>query len=159
RYVHGIVRRPVPLLIFSCTILLALTAVAFSPVPPLRFEANTRSLQPKNVRAGQALDTIMEKMPIRWEPVLAIVRAASSQELHDYWQKISVRWRELQAAGRIKSFSTPAALCPSPSWMERNRDHLRDVNFQAARETLNETLEAEGFSIDAFAPAFALLDD
>jgi uncharacterized protein len=159
RYVRGIVRRPVPALMFSSVVLLLLTAIGFSPIPPLRFEANTRSLQPKNVRASQALDTIMEKMPVRWEPVLAIVRATNSQQLHDYWQKISARWQELQAAGRIKSFSTPAALCPSPSWMERNRGRLRGMNFQAARETLNETLETEGFSADAFAPAFVLLGD
>lgn len=159
RYVRGIVRRPVPVLMFSCAVLLLLTAIGFSPIPPLRFEADTRSLQPKNVRASQALDTIMEKMPVRWEPVLAIVRATNSQDLHDYWQKISARWLELQAAGKIKSFSTPAALCPSPNWMERNRGRLRGMNFQAARETLNETLEAEGFSVDAFAPAFALLGD
>lgn len=158
RYVRGIVRRPVPVLMFSCAVLLVLTAIGFSPVPPLQFEANTRSLQPKNVRAGQALDTIMEKMPVRWEPVLAIVRATNSQELHDYWQKISARCRDLQAAGSIKSFSTPAALCPSPSWMERNRDRLRGVNLPEARQTLSETLEAEGFSVEAFAPAFALLD-
>ena len=159
RYVRGIVRRPAPILMFSCAVLLLLTAIGVSPVPPLRFEANTRSLQPKNVRAGQALDTIMEKMPVRWEPVLAIVRATNPQELHEYWQKISTRWRELQTTERIKSFSTPAALCPSPSWMERNRDRLRRINFHAARDTLSETLEAEGFSVEAFAPAFALLGD
>ena len=159
RYVRGIVRRPAPMLMFSCAVLLLLTAIGFSPVPPLEFEASTRSLQPKNIRAGQALETIMKKMPVRWEPVLAIVRATNSQELHDYWQKISAHWREFQAAGKIKGFSTPAALCPSPIWMERNRDRLRGINFQAAHETLTETLEAEGFSVEAFAPAFALLDD
>jgi uncharacterized protein len=159
RYVRETMRRPVPVLMFSFALFLLLIAIGFSPVPPLRFEANTRSLQPKNVRASQALDMIMEKMPVRWEPVLAIVRATNSQELHDYWQKISARCQELQAAGRIRSFSTPAALCPSPTWMERNRGRLRGMNFQAARETLTETLEAEGFSIDAFAPAFALLGD
>ena len=159
RYVRWIVRRPAPMLMFSCAVLLLLTAIGFSPVPPLEFEASTRSLQPKNIRAGQALETIMKKMPVRWEPVLAIVRATNSQELHDYWQKISAHWREFQAAGKIKGFSTPAALCPSPIWMERNRDRLRGINFQAAHETLTETLEAEGFSVEAFAPAFALLDD
>jgi len=159
RYVREVVRRPAPILMFTCALLLVLMAIGFSPVPPLRFEADTRSLQPKNVRAGQALDTIMEKMPVRWEPVLAIVRAANSQELHDHWQKISAHWREFQEAGNIKGFSTPAALCPSPIWMERNRDRLRGVNFQAARETLIQTLEADGFSVEAFAPAFALLDD
>ena len=159
RYVRGIVRRPAPMLMFSSAVLLLLTAIGFSPVPALQFEASTRSLQPKNIRAAQALDTIMRKMPVRWEPVLAIVRATNSQELHDYWQKISARWREVQAVGKIKGFSTPAALCPSPIWMERNRHRLREINFQAAHETLTETLEAEGFSVEAFGPAFALLDD
>src|SRR4030095_8308503 len=146
-----------PMLISSCAVLLLLTAIGFSPVPPLEFEASTRSLQPKNIRAGQALDTIMTKMPVRWEPVLAIIRSTDSQELHDYWQKISVHWPELQAAGKIKGFSTPTALCPSPIRMERNRDRLRAINFQAAHETLTGTLETEGFSAEAFAPAFALL--
>ena len=75
RYVGWIVRRPAPMLIFSCAVLLLLTAIGFSPAPPLQFEASTRSLQPKNIRASQALDTIMKKMPFRWEPVLAIVRS------------------------------------------------------------------------------------
>jgi predicted RND superfamily exporter protein len=42
--------------------------------------------------------------------------------------------------------------------MERNRDRLSGINFQAAHETLTETLEAEGFNVEGFAPAFALLD-
>jgi predicted RND superfamily exporter protein len=159
RYVRGIVRRPAPILISSCAVLLLLAAIGFSPVPPLQFEASTRSLQPKNIRAGQALDMIMTKMPVRWEPVLAIIRAKNSQELHDYWQKISAHWQELQVAGKIRGFSTPAALCPSPVRMQQNRQYLRGVNFKAAHETLTETLEAEGFSVDAFTPAFALLDN
>ena len=159
RYVRWTVARPAPLLIFSSAVLLLLVAIGFSPVPPLRFEASTRSLQPKNIRASRALDTIMEKMPVRWEPVLAIVRGADSQELHNYWQKISTHWRELQRAGKINGFATPAALCPSPIWMERNREALRTVNFQIANETLTQTLEAEGFSVAAFAPAFTLLND
>ena len=159
KYVRSTVRKPAPVLIVSGAVLLLLTAIGFSPVPPLQFEASTRSLQPKNIRASQALDTIMNKMPVRWEPVLAIVRATNSQELHEYWQKLSAHWRKLQEAGKIKGFSTPAALCPSPIWMERNRDRLRAVNFQAARDALSQTLEGEGFSVDAFAPAFALLDD
>src|SRR5215471_1804818 len=98
RYVRSILRRPAPMLVFSCAILLLLTAIGFSPVPPLTFEASTRSLQPKNIRASQALDTIMKKMPVRWEPVLAIVRGTNQQQLHDHWEKISSHWRELQAA-------------------------------------------------------------
>ena len=102
---------------------------------------------------------VMHAMPVRWEPVLAIVRSENPQELHDYWQKIVAHWRELQAAGKIKGFSTPAALCLSPDWMEANRRQLSTINFLAARETLEQTLDAEGFSRDSFRPAFILLED
>jgi predicted RND superfamily exporter protein len=158
-YVRWTVRKPAPMLIFSGAVLLLLTVIGFSPIPPLHFQASTRSLQPKNIRANRALEEIMHKMPVRWEPVLAIVRATNPQELNDYWQKISTHWRELQAAGKIKNFSTPAALCISPNWMQANRRKLITINFQAARETLEQTLDTEGFSRDSFAPAFALLDD
>src|SRR5215472_12418843 len=88
-YVRWTVRKPAPMLISSGIVLLILAAIGFSPVPPLRFEASTRSLQPKNIRAGHALEVIMQKMPVRWEPVLAIVRGEDPQKLHDYWQRIS----------------------------------------------------------------------
>ena len=159
KYVRWIVRKPVPMLLFSTVLLLVLTAIGFSPNPPLHFETNTRSLQPRNIRASQALEAIMHEMPVRWEPVLAIVRSANPQELHDYWQKIVAHWRELQTAGKIKGFSTPAALCLSADWIETNRRQLSAINFPAARETLDQTLDAEGFSRDSFAPAFTLLDD
>src|SRR5437867_4670149 len=159
KYVRWTVRRPATILISSSAVLLLLTVIGFSPIPPLRFEASTRSLQPKNIRANQALEKIMHTMNVRWEPVLAIVHATNSQELHDAWQKLAAHWRDLKTVGKIKSFFTPAALCPSPIWMQRNREELSAINFQAARETLVQTLNAEGFNPDAFTPAFALLDD
>jgi uncharacterized protein len=159
RYVRWTVRKPLPMLIFSSILFVALTAIGFSPIPALHFEASTRSLQPKNISASQALEKIMRTMPVRWEPVLAIVHETNPQELHDYWQKIVAHWRELQVAGKIKGFSTPAALCPSPDWMETNRRQLSAINFSAARETFEQTLDAEGFSRDSFTPAFTLLDD
>ena len=159
KYVRQAVRRPAAILISSTAMLLVLTGIGFSPIPPLRFEASTRSLQPKNIRANRALEEIMHKMPVRWEPVLAIVHAANSQELHDTWQKLAVHWKEVQAARKIKGFFTPVALCPSPIFMQRNRGQLSTINFQAARETLTQSLDAEGFNPDAFAPAFALLDN
>ncbi len=159
KYVRWTVRKPAPMLIFSGALLLLLSAVGFSPIPPLHFQASTRSLQPKNIRANRALEEIMHKMPVRWEPVLAIIRATNQQELHDDWQKIFAHWRQLQGTGKIKSFSTPAALCSSPTWMQTNRQQLSTINFQAARETLEQTLDAEGFSRDSFEPAFKLLDD
>jgi uncharacterized protein len=159
KYVRRAVRRPAATLIFSSVALLLLTGIGFSPIPPLRFEASTRSLQPKNIRANQALEAIMHKMPVRWEPVLAIVHAANAQELHDAWQKLAAHWKDLQTAQKINGFFTPVALCPSPNWMQRNRGRLSAINFQAARETLAQTLDAEGFNPDAFVAAFSLLDD
>jgi predicted RND superfamily exporter protein len=159
KYVRWTVKRPAPMLIFSSALLFLLTAIAFSPVPPLHFEASTRSLEPKNSRASLALQKIMHKMPMRWEPVLAVVHATNPQELHDDWQKIAAHWSNLQVAGKIKSFSTPAALCLSPKSMQRNREQLGAINFPAAHETLEQTLDAEGFSRDAFASAFTLLDN
>jgi predicted RND superfamily exporter protein len=159
RYVRWSVQRPAPMLISSSAILLLLSALGFSPVPPLHFDASTRSLEPKNSRAGHAVQAIMHKMPARWDPVLTIVHARNAQELHDNWQKIAAHWRELQAAGKIKSFSTPAALCLSPNSMQRNRERLRAINFPEVRHTLEETLDSEGFSREAFTPAFTLLED
>jgi predicted RND superfamily exporter protein len=159
KYVRSSVQRPMPMIIVAGGILVALSVIGFSPVPPLRFEASVRTLEPKNSRASQALQAIMEKMPTRWEPVLAIVRAGDAQELHDDWQKISAHWSELQKAGKLKGFSTPAALCLSPDWMEKNRESLGKVDFRAVRQGLEKTLDAEGFNRDSFAPAFKLLDD
>src|ERR1700730_10838840 len=159
KYVRWTVERPTFMIIVAGGIFLILTAVGFSPIPPLRFDASARSLEPKNSRAGRALHAIMEKMPTRWEPVLAIVRAPNAQELHDDWQKSSAHWAELQQAGKIKGFSTPAALCLSPIWMEKNRESLRNVNFASARDSLTRSLDAEEFSRDSFGSAYKLLDD
>ena len=159
KYVRWTVGRPGPMLAFSVVLFLVLSAIGFSPVPPLRFEASVRSLEPRNSRASQALQAIMAKMPTRWEPVLAIVRARNTQELHDDWQKISAHWTELQKAGKLKGFSTPAALCLSPVWMEKNRESLGKVDFQAIRQSLEQTLNAEGFTRDSFLAAFKLLDE
>jgi uncharacterized protein len=158
KYVRATIQRPLPLAFAAGAFLLVVSAIGFSPVPRLHFDSSTRSLEPKNSRAGQALQAIMHKMPTRWEPVLAIVRAPDQQQLHDRWQKISAHWSELQGAGKMKSFSTPAALCLSPKWLEQNRESLGQIDFKAVRQTVAATLEAEGFSQDAFAPAFTLLE-
>src|SRR5205814_7763152 len=70
------------------------TTLFRSPVPPLRFEASVRSLEPKNSRAAEALQAIMAEMPTRWEPVLAIVHARDAQELNDDWQRITAQDRK-----------------------------------------------------------------
>jgi uncharacterized protein len=159
KYVRWSVQRPAAILLCSSAILSALTIVGFSPKPPMPFDASIRSLEPKNSEAALALHAIMRKMPTRWEPVLAIVRAPNEQMLHDDWQRISSHWSRLLAAGKIKSYSTPAALVPSPIWMARNRDQLGTIDFQATRQALQQALDTEGFNRAFFASAFKLLDE
>ncbi len=157
-YVHRMLVRPRPILAVSIPILIALLIVAIVPQIPLTFEANARSLEPKNSRAGTALSLIMERMPVRWEPVLGIVRATSEQQLHDFWKAIARHWSELQRAGKIKSYSTPNALALSPREIERNRQQLASINFSATRDAFQNALTQNRFSADAFASAFELLN-
>jgi len=157
-YVHRMLGRPRSILAISAPILIALLIIAVVPQIPLTFEANARSLEPKNSRAGTALSLIMQKMPVRWEPVLGIVRASDEQELHDSWKAISQHWAELQHAAKIKSFSTPNALALSPREMERNRQKLASINFDAARAALENALTKNRFNPGAFASAFELLN-
>ncbi|PYM06140.1 MAG: hypothetical protein DMF15_13880 [Verrucomicrobia bacterium] len=157
-YVHRMLARPRSILAISAPILIALLIIAIVPQIPLTFEANARSLEPKNSRAGTALSLIMQKMPVRWEPVLGIVRAATEQQLHDFWKAISQHWAELQRDGKIKSFSTPDALALSPREMQRNRQKLASINFDAARTALQNALTQNRFNPGAFASAFELLN-
>jgi len=157
-YVHSMLVRPRPILAVSLPILMGLLIVAVVPQIPLTFEANARSLEPKNSRAGTALSLIMQKMPVRWEPVLGIVRATTEQELHDFWKAISQHWSDLQRAGKIKSYSTPNALALSAREMQRNRQQLASINFPATRDSLQNALTQNRFNADAFASAFELLN-
>ncbi len=157
-YVRRMLRAPALIIWIALPLLLVLFALAVSPRPPLIFDASTKSMEPKKSDAGFALNTIMTKMPIRWEPVIGIVRAPNEEELHDDWQKVEAHWRELRAAGAIKDFSTPAALALSPKLIEENRKRLGKIDFAAARRALQTAIAQEGFSAETFTPGFALLD-
>src|ERR1700730_811588 len=159
RYVRATAQHPVRLSILSGGIFLLISAIGFSPKPPLAFDTSTRSLEPKSSEARRAVEAIMQKMPTRWEPVLAITRAHNEQELHDNWEKVVTHWAEVQAAGKIKGFSTPAALTLSPRSQQTNRERLRAIDLAASRQALEEALEAEDFNPASFAPAFTLLDE
>src|SRR2546430_748170 len=121
RFIRWALLHPSPILWISAPLLLVLTVVAFAPKPRLIFDISTHSMEPKRSDAGYALKIIMEKIPTRWEPIIGMVQAKDPQQLHDYWQKIAAHWAEVQAAGKIKGFSTPAALALSPANLQTNR--------------------------------------
>ncbi|MBA2622204.1 MAG: MMPL family transporter [Chthoniobacterales bacterium] len=158
-YVRWTVRRPAIMLWVAVPILLLLAGIAISPRPPLVFDASTRSMEPKSSAASYALHKIMDKMPARWEPAIGMVQAANAQQLHDSWQMVAAHWEGLQAAGRIKSFSTPAALALSPERLTTNRAKLSSVDFAATRRALEAAIVTEGFSAETFASAITLLAD
>ncbi|MGI8821205.1 MAG: MMPL family transporter [Chthoniobacterales bacterium] len=158
RYVRVTVARPAVVLWIATPILLLLTAIALSPRPRLVFDASTESMEPRSSDASHALHSIMARMPTRWEPAIGIIRAKDAPELHDYWQKTAAHWAELEAAGKIKSFSTPAALALSPARAETNRAKLHMVDFPGARQALETAVAEEGFSTETFASGFTLLD-
>lgn len=157
-YVRRTLRTPLLILWISLPILLLLFALALLPQLPLVFDASTRSMEPKSSDAGYALAQIMGKMPTRWEPVLAVVRAPNEEQLHENWQKIETRWRSLEKTGAIKGFSTPAALALSPRLLEQNRQRLTQIDFAGARGALEAAIAREGFSRESFAAGFTLLD-
>jgi len=157
-YVRRMLRAPGLILWLALPLLLLFFVIAVAPQPPLVFDASAHSMEPKSSDAGYALQTIMAKMPVRWEPVIGIVRAPNEEQLHDDWQKVEAHWRQLQQAGKIKGFSTPAALALSPVMIERNRRRLGTIDFAAARQALEETIAREGFSRETFVPGFELLD-
>ena len=43
--------------------------------------------------------------------------------------------------------------------MQKNRDRLREIDFENTRRALEQTLDTEGFSRDSFAPGFVLLSE
>jgi predicted RND superfamily exporter protein len=159
KYVRWCVQRPAPMLAISTPILVLLTAVAVSPRPSLPIDTSTRSMEPKHSDAGYALETIMSKMPTRWEPVLGIVRALDQQQLHDYWQAVEARWTKAKSSGAIKSFSTPAALALSPHRTRINRAKLAPIDFSATRQGLEAAIAADGWSRNTFTSAFKLIDE
>lgn len=158
-YVRRAVRNPGRMLAVSLPVLLILALIAVLPKPPLVFDASTKSMEPKSSDAGYALHTIMAKMPTRWEPAIGIIRATHPQQLHDFWQQVATHWQTLQDAGKIKSFSTPAALALSPRRTETNRQSLGTIDLGASRAALEEAIAAEGFTAETFASAFTLLDE
>ncbi|HSH39043.1 MAG TPA: MMPL family transporter, partial [Chthoniobacterales bacterium] len=65
----------------------------------------------------------------------------------------------LQESGKIKSFSTPAALALSPARAQANRESLATIDLAASRAALEEAVASEGFTSETFASAFTLLDE
>jgi predicted RND superfamily exporter protein len=151
RYVATVFRNPKPVLMASSIFLLALCGIAIAPVGRLRMEADPKTLEPQ-CDANEALHTIQASFPGAKEPLLVLVDANDAETCHDEWAKIQKQWSALVAAGKIKSFLSPAPFVLSPNTARENLKQLGGVDLAAARDSYSKALAAEGFN--ATDPAF-----
>ena len=151
RYVAMVFRNPRPVLVASTLFLLALCAIAIAPVGRLRMEADPKTLEPQ-CDASAALHRIQESFPAAKEPLLVLVDAKDADSCHDAWSKIQKQWSALIAAGKIKSFLSPAPFVLAPETCRENLKQLARVDLAAARDSYSKALVAEGFN--ASDPAF-----
>ena len=158
RFVAFVYRNPRAFFLATTLLLATLTALAFAPLGRLQFDANPRSLEPKQSRAGTALRTIQAKMPIAAEPLILLVEARDAEDFHARWSRLQTAFNDLVARGRIKSAASPAAFAVSPRQIENNAAKLTKLDLAASRAALTDALTREGLSPDSFHAAFALLD-
>ena len=157
-FVHRVFAGPRRILIPACIALALATAFAVSPLCPLRFDANPRTLEPPESSAGRALRLITDKFPGFGEQLLVLLETGSAEKTHEYWTKLQAAWGKLVERGELKQTSILAgALVLSPATVDANTTALaRDVNVPAAREALAAALAEAG--AQPMPGASALLD-
>ncbi|MBV9671917.1 MAG: MMPL family transporter [Verrucomicrobia bacterium] len=158
RFVKAMFREPRPMLAVFTSLLIIGALIAFAPFIPLNFDTNPVSLQPKQIPASIALQVMAEKMNQESDPITILVNAKSQQEFHDRWVKIANALSQAQDQGELKYTSTPVALALSPALIQENRALLKKVNLDQVESLVRNTLERDGFELDAFKNVFALLD-
>ncbi len=157
-FVRTVLARPGLFFVASTVLLFALTAFSLTKNGRVHFEANPKSLEPRHSLAGEAMRTIMAKMPSLGEPLIVLVQTDDPNTFHDQWLQLNEAWSKLVANHQITSAVTPAAFSLSPARARANAARLSLPQIEAARETLARTLASEGLSTDSFGSAFTLLD-
>jgi len=158
RFVHWVFAGPRRILVPASIILVLGTAFAVSPLRPLRFDANPRTLEPPDSSAGRALRLIGEKFPGFGEQLLVMLETTSAEKTHEHWTKLQAAWAKLVEQGQLKQTSILAgALVLSPANVDANAATLaRDVDLPAARDALAAALAEAG--AQPMPGASALLD-
>ena len=140
-YVHWVFAAPGRMLWPSALVLVAATAFAVSPLRPLRFDANPRTLEPPDSAAGRALRLITEKFPGFGEQLLVLMEANSAEQTHAGWIQLQSAWAQLVAKGELKQTSILAgALVLSPANVSANTAALAAVDLAAAHTALAAAL-------------------
>lgn len=141
-------------------LLLFLSLYAFLPIGVLHFEADPSSLEPRDSKAGEALRAIRRKIPAaKVEPVLVLMKANGSGSAARNWQALDQHWRSLKEQGRISGFTSPAPFAFLEERQKANAASLSAARLEEARDTLESTLDEQGFAPEAFQGAFGFLKD
>ena len=161
-YVDRLFIAPQPIVFGTLAILLLANLWAYLPVGKVDFQANPKSLEPANSKAGFALRTITTGMRAPGEeliePVLAIVRAENAEDFHAQWERVKEHWAVAVERGEIKKATCPAAFALSPARVDANVARLRALDLPATRAAFKVALEKNGFEANSFAGAFTMFD-
>jgi uncharacterized protein len=157
RFVDSMFRQPITMLVIASAVLAAGAVIALVPWIPLGFDTNPLSLQPKHIPASVALKVLSDELKQPSDPLTILVEASSQEEFHDRWVRIEDALRVGQEKGVIKSYSTPVALALSPSQFDANRSVLKSIDFEEVESVTRESLNQNGFDLDAFKGLFELL--
>jgi predicted RND superfamily exporter protein len=145
-FVRVVFAGPRRVLVPATLLLLLCTAFAVSPLLPLRFDGNPRTLEPPASAAGRALRLIGEKFPGFGEQLLVMIETNGAEETHTYWTKLQAEWTKLVEQGELKQTSILAgALVLSPTNVDANLATLaKSVDVTASREALAAVLAESG---------------
>jgi predicted RND superfamily exporter protein len=158
KFVHGTFREPRILLGVSVLVLMTGALIALGPFIPLKFDTNPLSLQPKTIPAAIALQVMSTELKQESDPVRVLVTAGSQQEFYERWHRLDDAFQEGLRSGYLKSATTPAAFVLNPRRITENRALLKAIDFGQVKQSVRDTLEKNGFALDAFQSVFVLLD-
>lgn len=150
--------RPKRLAVTMGVACLAVIAFAISPLSPVRFDTNPRSLEPRHSKAAVALKIITDHIPAALEPVVILVKSQNAQDAHNGWNRLTKHMGELVERGDLTGASLPAGLMISPERVQANRTVLKGLDLSKSRQAYTESLQREGFNPASFEDGFRLFD-
>jgi predicted RND superfamily exporter protein len=158
KFVDAAFREPRILLGIAVAILIAGAVIALGSFIPLNFDTSPLSLQPKTIPAAIALQVMSTELKQESDPIRVLVTPQNQQEAYERWHRLDDAFKEGLKSGYLKFATTPAAFMLNPQRIDENRALLKGVDFNQVKQSVRDTLEKNGFAVDAFQSVFVLLD-
>jgi uncharacterized protein len=158
KFVNATFREPRILLGIAVAVLIAGAVIALGSFIPLKFDTSPLSLQPKTIPAAIALQVMSTELKQESDPIRVLVTPQNQQEAYERWHRLDDAFKEGLKSGYLKFATTPAAFILNPQRIDENRALLKGVDFVQVKQSVRDTLEKNGFAVDAFQSVFVLLD-